>query len=156
EFSHGCHDGADVDEGIGCCLTRFRNAHALFDDALHTQQADAELGLDQFANATDAAIAKVIDVVWTSMAVISGDEAANDVDDVVQGQDVVSQWDGEVEFPVEFVTTDSAEVVAASVEEKVVDEGACVVRSGRITRTQFPVDFEEGFAFCFYGVAVQR
>jgi hypothetical protein len=46
EFSHGCHDGANVDQSIGRDLARFRNAHALFYDTLRTPQAHAELRLD--------------------------------------------------------------------------------------------------------------
>src|SRR5262249_47880894 len=94
-------------------------------------------------------------VIRPSMPVIKGDEAANDVDDVVQGQDTVCQWDGENEFPVELVTADFAEIIATSVEEKVVNEGACIVEGDRITRAQFPIDVEEGFVFGFHGVSVQ-
>ena len=37
--------------------------HALLDHALHAQQADAELVLDQLADRAHAAVAEVVDVV---------------------------------------------------------------------------------------------
>src|SRR5260370_32593799 len=98
ELSHGRHDGTNVDQRVGCRLSRFRNAHSLFDNAFHTQQADAELRLDQFPNAAHAAVAQVVNVIWASVFFFFKQKTAYDIDDVIQGQDVVSQWDGEVEF----------------------------------------------------------
>src|SRR5262249_8569943 len=46
EFSHGCHNGANVDQRIESDLARFCNAYALFYDTLRTLQAHAELRLD--------------------------------------------------------------------------------------------------------------
>jgi hypothetical protein len=69
---------------------------------------------------------------------------------------VASQWNGKVEFPVELVTANFAEIVAASIEEKVVDEGACIVESDGFTRAQFPIDFQQGFVFGFHGIALLR
>ena len=39
------------------------DGHALAHDALHAQQADAQLVLDQLAHGLDAAVAQVVDVV---------------------------------------------------------------------------------------------
>ena len=49
---------------------RVGDGHALFDDALHAQQADAELVLDQLADRAHAAVAEVVDVVGGALAVV--------------------------------------------------------------------------------------
>ena len=46
ELLHGGHDGTDVDEGAGGGLIGVRDSHALAYDALHAQEADANLVLD--------------------------------------------------------------------------------------------------------------
>ena len=48
---------------FGVALSELLDRHALLDDALHAQQADAEVVLDQLADGADAAVAQVIDVV---------------------------------------------------------------------------------------------
>src|ERR1700730_15159837 len=85
EFFHGGDDRANIDEGVGRGLSRLLYAHALFDDALHTQEADAELALDKLADAAHAAIAQVVNVVFAAMAVVQLDKAANDVDEIILG-----------------------------------------------------------------------
>src|SRR5437899_7093390 len=67
EFSHGSNNRANINQGIGCCLSRLLDAHALFDNALHTQQTNTELRLDQLTHTTNTAIAQVVDIVLASM-----------------------------------------------------------------------------------------
>ncbi len=66
---------------------RVRDRHALFDDALHAQQADAELVLDQLAHGAHATVAEVVDVVRRALAVVDAHHLAHDLDQVLRRQD---------------------------------------------------------------------
>ena len=63
ELLHRRHDRPDVDERVRRRLVDLLDRHALADDALHAQEADAEGVLDELAVRADAAIAEVVDVV---------------------------------------------------------------------------------------------
>ena len=67
-------------------LPRFLDAHALLDDALHAQQADAELRLDQLTHAAHAAVAEVVDVVLAPVSIVQLDQAAHDGDQIILRQ----------------------------------------------------------------------
>ena len=61
-------------------------AHALLDGALHADQADAVLVLDQLADRAHAAVAEVVDVVDLAVAVLELDQVAHDLQDVLAAQ----------------------------------------------------------------------
>ena len=63
ELLHRGHDRPDVDQRARRGLVRVGDRHALADHALHAEQADAELVLDQLADGAHAAVAQVVDVV---------------------------------------------------------------------------------------------
>src|SRR5216683_603579 len=155
ELAHRRHHGANVDQGIGRRLAWLLDAHALLYDALHAQQADTKLGLDQFPDATHPAIAQVIDVVFTSVPIVQRDEAAHDIDKIIQGQDTVTLRNRQVKLFIELIATYAAEVVAATIEEQVLDEGARIINSGRVARTQLFIDFQQGLVFALHRVAFQ-
>ena len=83
ELLHRRHDRADVDEGVRGRLVDLLDRHALADDALHAQEADAERVLDQLAVGADAAVAEVVDVVLGMQAAVALDEVADDRGDVL-------------------------------------------------------------------------
>ena len=91
ELLHRRHDRADVDQRARRRLVGVRDRHALADDALHAQQADAELVLDQLTDGTHAAVAQVVDLVRVADAVVEADQLADDALDVVDGEDAVLQ-----------------------------------------------------------------
>src|SRR6266581_1689748 len=80
EFFHGGNDRAYVDKSVGSSLPWLLNAHAFFDNALHTQQSDAKLRLYEFADTAHTTVAKVVDVIFAPMAVIQLNQTTNDVD----------------------------------------------------------------------------
>ena len=61
-------------------------AHALLDGALHADETDAVLVLDQLADRADAAVAEVVDVVDLAVAVLELDQVAHDLEDVLAAQ----------------------------------------------------------------------
>src|SRR5260221_3492663 len=155
ELAHRRHHGANVNQGIGRRLARLLDAHALLYDALHAQQADTKLGLDQFSDAAHPAIAQVINVVFTSVPIVQSDEAAHDIDKIIQGQDTVTLWNRQIELFIELIATYAAEVVAATIEEQVLDEAARIINSGRVARPQLFIDFKQCFVFALHRVTFQ-
>src|SRR5437016_5494855 len=83
EFFHGGNYRAYVDKSVGSCLSRLLNAHALFDNALHTQQANTKLCLDKFADTAYATIAQMVDIIFAPMSIIQLNQATNNVDQVI-------------------------------------------------------------------------
>ena len=163
ELLHRRHDRADVDEGVRGRLVDLLDRHALADDALHAEQADAEGVLDQLAVGADAAVAEVVDVVLGVEPAVALDEVADDGGDVLTGDGplLARQLDAHpgrdrVQLLVELVATDATEVVAAEVEEQALDQLLGVVAGGRIARAQLLVDLDEGLALGLGQVLVER
>ena len=87
EFAHRRHDRADVYQRRRRGRRRvYLRGHALFDDALHSQQADAHLILYQLADCADAPVAQVVDVVRRNLAVVDANHLLQQRDDVVRFQ----------------------------------------------------------------------
>ena len=76
EFFNRCNDRTDIDQDLRRNAFGVLNRHAFADDAFHTGQADAELVLEQFADAAEAAVAQMVDVV-------DGAEAVHEVQQVI-------------------------------------------------------------------------
>ncbi len=124
ELLHGGDHRPDVDEGAGRGLFRVGNRHALADDALHAEEADAELLLNEFANGTHATVAEVVDVVAVAAAVVDVDRALSMIASRSLGRS--QRWLGRppgVEAAVELVAANATEVVAAGVEEECLERG---------------------------------
>ena len=60
-------DGTDIDKALGGDDVEILQGHALADDALHAGKADAELVLQQLADAADTAVAQMVDIVGLPM-----------------------------------------------------------------------------------------
>ena len=104
-------------------------AHALLDGALHADQADAVLVLDQLADRAHAAVAEVVDVVGLTVAVLQLDQVAHDLQDVLAPQRALLERRVEAEAVVELQAADAGEIVALGVEEQVVEERGRASRS---------------------------
>ena len=68
---------------------RIVDRHALADTALQALEAGANMHLDQLADRTDAPVAEVVDVVRLADAVVEPDHLANDLDQILLGQDAL-------------------------------------------------------------------
>ena len=82
EFLHGRRDGLRVDHFLRHQRLGLRDRQALLHGALDTHEADAEGVLRHLADATDAAVAEVIDVVHLAVAVADVDEHLQHIEDV--------------------------------------------------------------------------
>ena len=141
-------DGADVDQSPRRGRTGVLDGHALLNDALHAQQADAELVLQQFADGAHPAVAQVIDVVLAHHAgvavdrVVGLDQAFDDGHQVVARQRAAGHGRLQGQALVELIAADAAEVVAARVKEERLHQRAGVLLRGRVARAQLLIDLE--------------
>ncbi len=120
-------------------------AHALLDRALHADEADAVLVLEQLADRADAAVAEVVDVVdvLVRLAVLEVDEEADHLEDVALREDGVVERLLDPELVVELEPADLGEVVPLGVEEQVDEQVRRRLRRRRITRAQAAVDLHD-------------
>ncbi len=156
ELLDGGDHRPDVDQLAGRRLRRVRDRHALADHALHAQEADAELVLDQLAHRADAAVAQVVDVVGPAFAVVEADDLAHDGEEVRGREDSLRSL-VPAQSLVDLVAADLAQVVAPRVEEQRRDEPLGVVDRRRVAGPQAPVELQQ----CLFlglgaGVAVKR
>src|SRR5581483_8823344 len=118
-------------------------AHALLDGALHPDEADAVLVLDQLADCAHASVAEVVDVVDLAVAVLELDQVADDLEDVLAPERALIERHVELQLEVELEPPDAREVVALGVEEEVVEERGRGLRGRRIAGTEAAVDLED-------------
>jgi len=60
--------------------------HSVFDDALHTSQADAETILDEFADGADAAVGQMIDIIFRFLSDVQADDFADNIYQIFPAQ----------------------------------------------------------------------
>ena len=130
-------------------------SHLLFDHALHAEQSDADLVLDQFAHRSDAAVAQMVDVVGTAFALVDADHGPNNRNNVFQTECHQVVVGGLSEPAVQLITANAAQVIPSGTEEQVPDQGPGVLQAGRFTRPQPAVELDLGGRDAPCGVAVE-
>ena len=157
EFANRGHDRLGVHEvvrhGGGHFLV---HRHLFLDGALHADEADAELVLEEFADRAHAAVAEVIDVVERADVLAQLHQVADGRDEVGGVERARVERRFEAELDVEFQAAHAAEIVLARVEEHSVEQGRGRFERRRIAGAQLPVDFDQRFAGRLDGVLVQR
>src|SRR5690606_22189584 len=155
ELLDGGDDRPDVDQGLRRDRLDVLRGHALADDALHAGQARADLVLDELADAAQAAVAEVVDVVGLDddrLAVVTDGLDLTGVqlhqvldrrDDVVDGQDTGVELRVRAQLLVDLVAADLCQVVALGVEVEVLEQRLRGLPRGGLARTQLAVDVEQ-------------
>ena len=153
------HDRADVDQGLRGDGLDVLGGHALTHDPLHPAETDADLVLDQLADAADAAVGEVVLVVKAVARLSLGEVqevggggqhlrlsehrlvllGALEVETELLGQEV----EFGAELAVQLVAADTAEVVTTGLEEGVAEVGTSRLDGRRLTRTRPLVDLEQ-------------
>ena len=101
-------DRLGVDQVVRHQRLDLLEAHALLDRALHADQTDAVLVLEQLAHRAHAAVAEVVDVVDRALAVLEVDQVADDLEDVALGEDLPVERLLEAELEVQLEAADLA------------------------------------------------
>ena len=130
--------------------------HALLDRALHAQQPDAILVLEQLADRADAAVGEVVDVVDLALAVLEVHQLLDDREDVLlaQGRDRVLGV--EAEAHVELDPADGGQVVALGIEEQAVEQGVRGLARRRLAGAHDAVDVGQRAVAVLALVGLQR
>src|SRR5262249_15532251 len=124
--------------------------------ALHPDQTDPELILEELAHGADAAIAQVIDVVHVRRIAAQLQEVLDHLVEVLRVQDFLVERRIEAELGVQLQPADAREVVLLRVEEHVLEERPRAVERRRIAGTQPAVDLDERFLVGVDRILLQR
>ena len=145
ELLNGCHDGADVNQGLRRDVVRLLHAHALAYNTLHTGKADAELILDQFANRADTTVAEVVDVVYLNAfgAIMETHDVAHGCDDVFLRKRGGVVFRIELKLLIDLVTANLCQVVALGVEEQAIKQRTSRVDRRGLARTETTIQLDK-------------
>ncbi len=132
EFAHRGDRGLRVDQVVRHHRRHVDRRHALLDRALHAEQADAILVLEQFADRTHAAVAEIVDIVDLALAVLQVHQFLDHGEDVLAAQRRHRVLGIEAEAHVELDAAHGRQVVAFGIEEEAAEQGL-----RRLTRRRF-------------------
>ena len=119
--------------------------HALLDQSRHTRQTNGELVGDQLTHRADTAISQLIDIVHIAAAFVEFHELAHDLNEVFLREDGGRHRRVEPQTLVDFIATDTTEVVALGREEQTLERLLGRLAVGRVARTEERVDLLERF-----------
>src|SRR5882762_4353962 len=146
ELANRGHDRLRVDQVVGHRGGHFLvDRHLLLDGALHPDQPDAELVLEELADGADTAVAQVVDVVHVGRVLPQLEQVLDDLVEVLRVQDLLVERCVEPELRVQLEPADAREIVLLRVEEHVLDERPRAVERRRIAGPQAAVDLDERF-----------
>ncbi len=156
KFADGCNSRLRVDQVVRHHGRYIDAAHAFLDGALHTQEADAILVFQQFANGTDPAVAEVVDIIDFALAVLEVDEGLDHRENIFLAQDGIIRRRIEFETHVELHAANGAEVIAFRIEEQAFEQGFRGFARWRFAGTHDTVDIGQGAVTVFGLVGFQR
>ena len=149
ELAHGGHGGLGVDQVVGHDSRDVHARHTLLDGALHTQEADAVLVFQQFADRAHAAVAEVVDIVNLALAVLEVHQFLDDREDILgaQGGDRVLAIKRKTH--VQLHTAHSGKVVAVAIEEQAGKQGLGGLARWRLAGAHNAIDVGQGVVAIF-------
>ena len=105
------------------CL-HIQQVHPLLDTALHADQPESELVLQQFADRPDTTVAQMIDVVDFAFAQLQVHEIADHFDHVLRCQRSLLQRQIEGQLLVQLQAPDRRKIVPLGIHEQIFEECA--------------------------------
>ncbi len=129
--------------------------HAFAGDLFHADKAEAELALQQFAHASHALVAQVVNVVVLHVLGQVGAHRLQRAGEVVGRQVADGERNIDAQALVEVAAADLGQVVAALVKEQAVNQLAGGVFIGRFARSHALVNVQDRFARRAGAVGVQ-
>ena len=89
EFFDSCHYRADIHQSLGGHLVLVLGSHSFTNHSFHTGEADAELVLQKFAYAANAAVAQMVDIIASAVALHHVQQVIDAGNNVAPFQDTV-------------------------------------------------------------------
>ena len=130
--------------------------HALPDGPRHTRKTHSELIGQLLANGAHPSVAQVVDIVHFCLGVDQFDQVFDDSNDVFLGQYLYIGFDLELEFLVQTVATDFAEIVSGLGEEELVNDAPCRLLIGRLGISQLAINVFHRFFFRVRRIFLKR
>ena len=157
ELANRGHDRLRVDQVVRHRRRHFLvDRHLLLDGALHPDQADAELVLEELADGADAAVAQVVDVVDVGRVLAQLEQVLDHLVEVLRVQDLLVERRVQPELGVQLEPADAREVVLLRVEEHVLEQRPRAVERRRIAGPQAAVDLDQRFFVRVDRILLQR
>src|SRR3990172_6518642 len=144
ELADRSHYRFGIDEVMrhgGCHL--LIDAHLLFNGALHPNQTDSELVLQELTYRAHSTVAEVIDVIHRSHALLQLQEVLDDLEEILRRQQTLIEAALETQLGIELQPAHFGEVVLLRVDEHPLEQRAGALESWRISRPKPPVDLDE-------------
>ena len=141
ELAQGGRNGTDVDQiGRRHLVEVGRRRHSLAHDALHAEQSDADLVLQQLPDGANAPIAEVVDIVALLSLGPHGEHLPDDRHDIVQREEPNVLRKVHPKAAVQLIAPDPPQGVAPRVEEEASDVVAGVLNARRLVGAQAAKD----------------
>ena len=157
ELANRGHDRLRVDQVVRHGGRHFLvDRHLLLDRALHADQPDAELVLEQLADRADAPVAQVVDVVHRRRVPPQLEQELDDLVEVLRVQDLLVERRVQPELGVQLEAADPREVVLLRVEEHVLEQRPRAVLGRRVAGPQAAVDLDQRLDVVLDRVLPQR
>ncbi len=132
--------------------------HALLHGALHANQTDTELVLQELSDRTDPSVAKMVNVVDLADVASQFEQILDRRVEILRREHaMIKRRDVgvTVQLDIELHPPDTREVVLLRGEEHAFKQGPSCLASRRIPRAKLAVDFQQGFVLGLYGVFAQ-
>ncbi len=151
------HDRLGVDQVVRHRRGHFLiDRHLLLDGALHADQTDPELVLEELADRPHPAVAEVVDVVDPGRVATQAEQVEKDQHEVLGRQHALGQRQGRPELGVHLQAADPAQVIPVAVEEHPLEERARPLQRGGIAGTQAAVDLDQRLLRSLDGILADR
>src|SRR6266568_3355374 len=82
-------------------------------------------------------------------------QATNNIDQVILCQGTLALRYREIKLPIELVASNTAKVIAAGIEEHVLDKRTGIIDGSRITGAHLFIEFEQSLILFFNRVSIQ-
>ena len=129
--------------------------HTLTNQSLGTGKTDSTLVGQKFAYRADTTAAQMIDIIRHSVTLAQFEEIAHGFNNIFLAEDAVVDLGIETKFLLDFVATNTTEIVAFGIEEETLQHASGILNGWRIARTEFAIDVLEGLLLIVGGIALQ-
>ena len=147
----------DVDQRLWSDVVCVLRCHTLTNNTLHAAHTNAELVLYQLANGTDAAVAKVVNVIKVLRLIIcmNSKKVLKSCDNVLFGKDTNVCRNLFLKLLVDLVTTNASKVIALLVEEEAVKQRTGRVNSWWLAWTLTTINLDKSILTCGCNVTLK-
>ena len=140
EFLERGRDGLGIDQVVGHQGLLLGLTQTLFDGFLNPRQTGAVLVLGEFAHATHAAVAQVVNVIDFTATVSEVHQNLHHRQNVIIGEHHGTGGVGVADFGIELHSPNTRQIVGVGVVKKALEKGLHRIFGGRLARTHHAIN----------------